>query len=467
MAQSRATGSGAFAQVQASALEERRRRHNDARRNRVRVPELKTTESEALYAEAERVMVGGVSSPVRAFKAVGGAPVFIARGRGSKLWDVDGNSYIDYVCSWGPLILGHSHPRILKAITETARRGTSYGAPSVPELRLAKKICSSVPSIEKVRFVNSGTEATMSALRLARGYTSRTTLLKFDGCYHGHSDPFLTHAGSGLATFDLPASSGVPGYIGADTITIPFNDPAALEAAFRERGSAIAAAIVEPVAGNMGVVPPLPGFLETLRRLCTDNGSLLIFDEVITGFRVAAGGAQSLFGTVPDITCLGKIIGGGFPVGAYGARREIMAMVSPEGGVYQAGTLSGNPVAMAAGLATLSLLDAETYRRLDRRAGRLGEGLQEAAESAGTPITVNRVGSMVGIFFGPNPVHNFDDAKSTRSKLYARFHHMMLQEGVYLPPSAFETIFLSAAHSEVDVERTLASARRAFREASG
>lgn len=430
------------------------------------LPEVRMAESEALFSQAERVMVGGVNSPVRAFRAVGGHPLIIAGGKGSKLWDMDGNRYVDYVCSWGPLILGHAHPRVLRAVIETAKRGTSFGAPSVPELRLAKRVCASFPRIEKVRFVNSGTEATMSALRLARAYTSRTTLLKFDGCYHGHSDPFLTHAGSGLATFDLPASAGVPEYIGGDTVTVPYNDVSALETVFAQRGASIAAAIVEPVAGNMGVVPPQPGFLDALRRLCTVHGSLLVFDEVITGFRVAPGGAQALFGVAPDITCLGKIIGGGFPVGAYGASREIMRMVSPEGPVYQAGTLSGNPVAMAAGLATLSLLDEWTYRGLEEKGSLLAQGLLDAASSAGTEITVNRVGSMIGLFFGPGEVRNFDDAKRTRSKLYGGFHRAMLAQGVYLPPSAFETLFLSAVHTPADLELTLNAARRAFREAS-
>lgn len=401
---------------------------------------------------------------MRAFKAVGGVPIFMASGRGSKIRDVDGNEYIDYVCSWGPMILGHSHPAVVKATIGAVERGTSFGAPTVSELKLAEKVCSLVPSIEKVRFVNSGTEATMSALRLARAYTSRTKLLKFDGCYHGHADPFLTHAGSGLATLDLPSSGGVPGYIGADAVTVPYNDVPALEAAFRLYGNTIAAAIVEPVAGNMGVVVPEPGFLEALRKLCTAHGSLLIFDEVITGFRVAAGGAQGIFGVRPDITCLGKIIGGGFPVGAYGARREVMQMVAPEGPVYQAGTLSGNPVAMAAGLATLSLLDQKTYQKLERRSARLEAGMRDAAASAGRAITINRAASMVGLFFGPYGVRNFEEAKATNFKLYGRFHRAMLEGGVYLPPSAFETIFVSAAHSEEDLDHTIDTAGRAFRE---
>ena len=427
---------------------------------------MKTTRSKALYKEAERVMVGGVSSPVRAFTAVGGRPVFIARGRGSKVWDVDGNAYLDYVCSWGPLILGHSPPEVMKAAIAALRLGPSFGAPTVPELRLAEKICSIVPSIEKVRFVNSGTEATMSALRLARAHTSRTKLLKFEGCYHGHADQFLTQAGSGLATLDLPSSGGVPSNVGADTITVPYNDASALEKAFQLHESEIAAAIVEPVAGNMGVVPPEAGFLEALRKLCTGSGSLLIFDEVITGFRVAVGGAQSLYHIRPDITCLGKIIGGGFPVGAYGASREIMHEIAPEGSVYQAGTLSGNPVAMAAGLATISLLHRETYRRLERLSARLELGLLDGASSAGVPVTVNRVGSMVGLFFGSKKVQDFKDAKSTSSNLYGRFHRAMLGQGVYFAPSAFETIFVSAAHSEEDIDRTVKTAGRAFKETS-
>jgi glutamate-1-semialdehyde 2,1-aminomutase len=424
---------------------------------------MKTTRSEDLYERAARVMVGGVSSPVRAFKAVGGTPIFMASGRGSKIRDVDGNAYIDYVCSWGPMILGHSHPEVVKAVLAAVKRGTSFGAPTVPELRLAEKVCSAIPSMEKVRFVNSGTEATMSALRLARAYTSRTKLLKFDGCYHGHADPFLTHAGSGLATLDLPSSGGVPGYIGADAITVPYNDVPAVENAFRLHGPEIAAAIVEPVAGNMGVVIPEHGFLEAVRKLCTKHGSLLIFDEVITGFRVAPGGAQKLYGIRPDITCLGKIIGGGFPVGAYGARREVMQMVAPEGPVYQAGTLAGNPVAMAAGLSTLSLLDRKTYRRIEDRSARLEEGLKREAASAGLKISINRVGSMVGLFFGSEEVRNFETAKGTRFKLYAGFHRSMLEEGVYLPPSAFETLFVSAAHTGGDIDRTIESAGRAFR----
>ncbi|MDG6920085.1 MAG: glutamate-1-semialdehyde 2,1-aminomutase [Nitrososphaerota archaeon] len=423
---------------------------------------MDTSESARLFREASRVMVGGVSSPVRSFSFVGGTPLFIARGEGANIWDADGNRYVDYVCSWGPLILGHCDREVVDAVIGEVRRGTSFGAPTVPELELARRICSSIPSVERVRFVNSGTEAAMSALRLARGYTSRAKFLKFDGCYHGHADPFLTRAGSGLATQDLPSSAGVPAEASA-ALTLPYNDEGALEEAFRDRGSELAAAIVEPVAGNMGVVLPEPGFLERLRKLCTEHGALLIFDEVITGFRVSPGGAQGLYGVRPDITCLGKVIGGGFPVGAYGGRAEVMRLVSPEGPVYQAGTLSGNPVAMAAGLATISKLDGAAYRRLEGASARLEEGIVEGADSAGVDVTVNRVGSMVGLFFGPGKVRDYSTAKASSHRAYPRFHKMMLEAGAYLPPSPFETIFLSTAHSDEDVDATVAAAGRAFK----
>jgi glutamate-1-semialdehyde 2,1-aminomutase len=419
--------------------------------------------SKQLYERALRVMVGGVSSPVRAFRAVGGTPLFMVSGEGSRIRDADKNEYIDYVCSWGPLILGHAHPTVVKAVIEAVKQGTSFGASTPAELALAEKVCATVRSVEKVRFVNSGTEATMSAHRLARGFTSRNKLLKFDGCYHGHGDSFLTHAGSGLATLDLPSSAGLPPYVAADTITVPYNDVGALEAAFRDYGSEIAAAIVEPVAGNMGVVPPEPGFLQSMRKLCTQSGALLIFDEVITGFRVAPGGAQELYGVKPDVTTLGKIIGGGFPVGAYGGREEIMRMLAPDGPVYQAGTLSGNPVSMAAGLATLSHLDANSYATLERVSSKLERGLLDSAASARVPVTVNRVGSMIGLFFGSKRVRSFADAKATNAKLYVKFHRVMLTHGVYLPPSAFETIFVSTAHTEEDIELTIEAARAAFR----
>jgi len=412
-------------------------------------------------------MVGGVSSPVRAFRAVGGTPIFMARGRGSRIWDVDRNRYIDYVCSWGPLILGHSDPAVTRAVRKAVAAGTSFGAPTVPELKLAQKICSSVPSIEKVRFVNSGTEAAMSALRLARAYTKRNRFVKFEGCYHGHADHFLTQAGSGMATFDLPASAGVTTASVTDAMTLEFNNIGATEDAFRQHGGEVAAVIVEPVGGNMGVVPPSPGFLEGLRKLCDDHGSLLIFDEVITGFRVAAGGAQELYGVRPDITCLGKIIGGGFPVGAYGGGHEIMGLLAPDGPVYQAGTLSGNPVAMTAGLTTLSQLDHRAYRRLEKLSTGLGSGLIEEASARGIEATVNRVGSMLGLFFGPGEVRNFGDVKRSGYRLYPRFHRKMLERGIYLPPSAFETSFVSTAHSEKDIEETLSAARRALRGLAG
>lgn len=424
---------------------------------------MKSRRSKALYAEASRVMVGGVNSPVRAFKAVGGTPLFVAKGRGSRIWDVDGNSFIDYVCSWGPLILGHSNPKTVGAVTKIAKMGTSFGAPSVPELKLAQKVCSIMPSIQKVRFVNSGTEATMSAIRLARAFTGRTKLIKFEGCYHGHADPFLTRAGSGMATFDMPDSVGIPESVGQQTLTLEYNNEEELEEAFSSYGSEIAAAIIEPVAGNMGVVPPVPGYLQMLRRLCSESGSVLIFDEVITGFRVAHGGAQALYGVRPDLTCLGKVIGGGFPVGAYGGREEIMKMIAPEGPVYQAGTLSGNPVAMAAGLATLSQLDRRAYSKLERLSAELEEGLLEEASACGAQLTLNRVGSMLGIFFSSGKVRNFKEAKDSNYKLYPKFHRALLESGVYFPPSPFETFFLSTAHSDRDVAATVLAAREALR----
>jgi len=424
---------------------------------------LKRRVSDHLYADALQVMVGGVSSPVRSFGAVGGNPLFISRGRGARVWDVDGNSYVDYVCSWGPLILGHSHPAVTRAVTKAASAGTSFGAPTVPELRLAQKVCSLMPSVEKVRFVNSGTEATMSALRLARAYTKRDGFIKFEGCYHGHADPFLRSAGSGLATFDLSASAGLLKSAGSETVSLEFNNVEAVEDALRRHGNEVAAMIVEPVAGNMGVVPPEPGFLERLRKLCDRNGSLLIFDEVITGFRVSPGGAQEVYRVRPDLTCLGKIIGGGFPVGAYGGRKEIMQMISPEGPVYQAGTLSGNPVAMAAGLATISALDRSVYIRLEKLSASLEEGLLEEAKRCGIDTAINRVGSMLGLFFTRGRVRNFADAKNSNHHLYPGFHRAMLEGHVYLPPSAFETTFISAAHSAEDVRVTVSAARRAFR----
>jgi glutamate-1-semialdehyde 2,1-aminomutase len=425
---------------------------------------MKTGESAEMFRRAKEVMVGGVNSPVRAFKAVGGEPLFIDRGVGPRIWDADGNEYLDFVLSWGPLILGHAHPGVTSAVVDQIRKGTSFGAPTEPELRLAEEVCRSMPSVETVRFVNSGTEAAMSALRLARAFTSRTKVVKFEGCYHGHADQFLTSAGSGLATLDMASSLGVPESVTSSSLTLPFNEAGAAEEALAKNGAEVAAIVVEPVAGNMGVVPPDKEFLERLRRLADENGSLLIFDEVITGFRVSRGGAQELFGVVPDITCLGKVIGGGFPAAAYGGRKDVMSMLAPEGPVYQAGTLSGNPVAMAAGLATLVNLTGNAYERLEEASRGLEAELIEGARKNSVQVTVNRVGSMVGLFFTGGPVQNFQDSKRSDAKAYAKFHRSMLSRGVYLPPSPFETIFLSTAHSDVDIRLTGEAAAAAFRE---
>lgn len=423
---------------------------------------VRTRASSLLYARSSKVMVGGVSSPVRAFKAVGGSPLFVTRGKGSQIWDEDGNRFTDYVCSWGALILGHADDRVLSYVARLMKDGTSFGAPTKEELNLAEKICTSFPSMEKVRFVNSGTEATMSALRAARGFTGRSKLVKFDGCYHGHADPFLTRAGSGMATFDIQTSSGVTPGATADTVTLRYNDVSAVEREFSKEGESIAAAIVEPVAGNMGVVPPEREFLSALRKLTKASGSVLIFDEVITGFRVARGGAQELYGVKPDLTTLGKVIGGGFPVGAYGGRKELMAQVSPEGPVYQAGTLSGNPVAMAAGVKTLEILKRSSYTRLENEARRLEEGIVEAATKSSASLSTNRVGSMLGIFFRDVPPKNFDEAKQADTRAYAKFFWEMLRKGAYLPPSAFETLFVSLAHKRHDIDGTIRAASTAF-----
>lgn len=427
---------------------------------------MKTRRSEGLYSEATKVMVGGVSSPVRAFRAVGAKPLFLEKGKGDKIWDADGNVYLDYVLSWGPLILGHSHPAVVAAIVENAKLGTSFGAPTIPELELAKKVCALMPSIEQVRFVNSGTEAAMSALRLARAYTKRNRFVKFEGCYHGHSDSFLTRAGSGMATFDIPSSPGVPEATEKGAITLEFNNLDEVEESFRRSGDEIAAVFVEPVAGNMGVVPPSPGFLKGLRKLSSEHGALLVFDEVITGFRIAPGGAQQLYGIEADLTCLGKIIGGGLPVGAYGGKREVMSLLAPEGPVYQAGTLSGNPLAMAAGLATISALDRTAYARLERSSARLEKGLLESAAASKLPVTIKRVGSMMGLFFGGREISSFKDVRSTGHSLYPRFHRVMLQNHVYFPPSPFESFFLSTKHSIRDVDLTVSAAREAFKAAA-
>jgi len=421
--------------------------------------------SHEVFQRSLRYLAGGVDSPVRAFRAVGGEPIVIARGEGPYVYDVDGNRYIDYVCSWGPLILGHAHPAVVEAVRRAAERGTSYGAPTEAEAELAQVIVEAVPSIELLRFVNSGTEATMSALRLARAFTGRDKIVKFEGCYHGHADGLLVQAGSGVATFGLPDSPGVPASYAQETLVARFNDVQSVEALFDRHAGAVAAVIVEPVAGNMGVVPPQPGFLEALREMTRRAGALLIFDEVITGFRVAYGGAQSLYRVTPDMTCLGKIIGGGLPVGAYGGRREIMEMLAPSGPVYQAGTLSGNPLAMAAGLATLRELQSPGfYERLDALSAKLVGGVARAAKSAGVSLWLNRVGSMRTPFFVDAPVTDYASARRADTKLYARFFHAMLERGVYLAASQFEAVFMSSAHTEVEIEATVAAAEASFAE---
>jgi glutamate-1-semialdehyde 2,1-aminomutase len=422
-----------------------------------------TARSRRLLADAERLIPGGVNSPVRAFRSVGGEPRFIARGEGPRIWDVDGRAYLDFVASWGPLILGHAPPAVVEAVAVAAGRGTSYGAPTPQEVELAAIVTAAYPSMEMMRLVSSGTEATMSAIRVARGATGRDLLVKFDGCYHGHADSLLVKAGSGGATFGIPDSRGVPAALASLTLTLPFNDLAAVRELFRARGGEIAALIVEPVAGNMGVVPPAPGFLAGLREVTAAHGALLIFDEVITGFRVAHGGAQELYGVRPDLTCLGKIIGGGLPVGAYGGSRAIMEHVAPLGGVYQAGTLSGNPLAVAAGLTTLRALeDRKVYGRLDALGARLERGLAEAAEKAGVPLAVNRVGSMLTAFFCAGPVRDYAGARAADTARYARFFHAMLERGVALAPSQFEAAFVSLAHSEDDIDVAARAAAQAM-----
>jgi glutamate-1-semialdehyde 2,1-aminomutase len=427
-----------------------------------------TSRSQSLYTEAQQYMPGGVNSPVRAFRAVGGEPLFIAKGKGSHIYDVDGRRYIDYVLSWGPLILGHAHPQVVSALKEAVEAGISYGAPTALETELAKRVVAAVPSIEMVRFVNSGTEATMSALRLARAYTGRSKIIKFEGCYHGHADFLLVRAGSGVTTLGLPDSAGVPEGTARDTLIAPYNDLQAVDTLFSENRGEIAAVIVEPVAGNMGVIPPEPGFLEGLRSVTTAKGALLVLDEVITGFRVAYGGAQALYGVTPDLTCLGKVIGGGLPVGAYGGRREVMEMVAPLGPVYQAGTLSGNPLAMTAGIETLKVLaQPGTYQRLEEKSARLAAGLRAAAQAAGIPVFQTRVGSMFCTFFSADRVVDYASAKRSDSSKYAVFFRAMLANGVYLAPSQFEAGFLSLAHSEQDIERTIQAAEAVFARVSG
>jgi glutamate-1-semialdehyde 2,1-aminomutase len=422
------------------------------------------TQSEELFARAQRSIPGGVNSPVRAFKAVGGTPLFIRKAEGSRMWDADGKAYVDYVGSWGPMILGHAYPPIVEAVKRAAERGTSFGAPCAAEVELAERVVRLMPTVERVRFVNSGTEATMSALRLARGFTGRRKILKFEGCYHGHADSLLVAAGSGVATLGIPGSPGVTEATAADTLTAPFNDLRAVEKLVEVHGADLAAVIVEPVAGNMGCVAPLDGFLEGLRRLTRDCGAVYIFDEVMTGFRLARGGAQERFGIKPDLTCLGKIIGGGLPCAAYGGRAEIMERIAPTGPVYQAGTLSGNPLAMAAGCAALDALQQHgTYEKLEALTTRLQVGLSRAAEAAGAMLTVNRVGSMLTGFFCRGPVTDFTTAKTSDLALFGRFFHAMLERGVYLPPAQYEAAFVSLAHSESDIDLTVEAAASSLR----
>ena len=418
----------------------------------------------SLYTEACKVIPGGVNSPVRAFRGVGGEPIFFARASGPHVWSAEGRRYIDYVGSWGPMILGHAHPTVIRAVQQTAADGLSFGAPTAIETTVARKLIELVPSIELVRMVSSGTEATMSAIRLARGYTKRNRIVKFEGCYHGHSDSLLVKAGSGMLTLGVPTSPGVPAELAAYTTTLGYNDVAQLSRAFAEFGDEVACVIVEPVAGNMNCIPPVPGFLEALRELCTKHGAVLIFDEVMTGFRVSRGGAQELYGIRPDLTTLGKIVGGGMPVGAFGGRREIMEHIAPLGPVYQAGTLSGNPVAMAAGLATLEGVAAPGFHAaLAAKTDRLVHGLRDAARAAGVPLATNHVCGMFGLFFTNAPqVNSYAEATACDVERFKRFFHGMLDEGVYLAPSAFEAGFVSAAHGDAEIDATVAAASRVF-----
>ncbi len=427
---------------------------------------MKTTKkSEKLFHRAQKHIPGGVNSPVRAFKSVGINPIFIQRGKGAYLWDVDGNKYIDYVGSWGPMILGHAHPEILKAIQQAMKSGTSFGAPTELEVKMAELITTMVPSIEIVRMVNSGTEATMSAIRLARAYTGKDKIIKFEGCYHGHGDSFLIKAGSGAATFGVPDSPGVPKALAAETLNARYNDISSVRKLVADFPSQIAAIIVEPVVGNMGCVPPKAGFLKNLRELCTEQKIIFIMDEVMTGFRLAPGGAQELYHITPDLTTLGKIIGGGLPVGAYGGKKEIMQMVSPSGPMYQAGTLSGNPLAMAAGYTLLSILlkNKSIYKALEQRSAILENGIRENMDSLGMSWTLNRVGSMFTLFFSDKPVANFDDAKTSDTSKFAAYFRSMLEQGIYLPPSQFEAAFLSASHTASDIEKTIKANKKALK----
>ncbi len=424
--------------------------------------------SKKLFQHAKEVIPGGVNSPVRACKSVGRDPVFIDRAEGCMVYDADGNSYIDYVGSWGPMILGHRHPVVVSAIKATLERGTSFGAPTDLEIELAEMVIAAVPSIDTVRFVNSGTEATMSAIRLARGVTSRDLIVKFDGCYHGHADTLLVEAGSGVATLGIPGSPGVPEAFAAQTISIPYNDTESMNWIMAEKGQDVACVIVEPVAGNMGLVPPEEGFLAALREATKKSGSILIFDEVITGFRVSRGGAQALYDVMPDLTTLGKIIGGGMPVGAYGGRKAIMDQIAPDGPVYQAGTLSGNPLAMAAGIATLTELNKPgVYTELDQKTDYLVKGLKEAAAASGIPVQVDRVGSVLGMFFRDKPVKNMDDAKSCDLGRFTKYYNAMLEKGIYLAPSQFESGFVSTAHREEQIDKTIRTVKAVMAQLAG
>ncbi|MGV0103230.1 glutamate-1-semialdehyde 2,1-aminomutase [Nostoc sp. DSM 114160] len=421
---------------------------------------IKTTKSQEVFAAAQNLMPGGVSSPVRAFKSVGGQPIVFDRVKGAYIWDVDGNKYIDYVGTWGPAICGHAHPEVIAALHEALEKGTSFGAPSVLENVLAEMVIDAVPSIEMVRFVNSGTEACMGVLRLMRAFTNRDKIIKFEGCYHGHADTFLVKAGSGVATLGLPDSPGVPKAATSSTLTAPFNDLEAVKALFEENRDEVAGVILEPVVGNAGFIAPDAGFLEGLRELTHEYGALLVFDEVMTGFRIAYGGAQEKFGVTPDLTTLGKVIGGGLPVGAYGGRRDIMSMVAPAGPVYQAGTLSGNPLAMTAGIKTLELLQKPgTYESLERITKKLADGLLQIAKETGHAACGGQISAMFGLFFTAGPVHNYEDAKKSDTTKFGRFHRGMLERGVYLAPSQFEAGFTSFAHTEEDIEQTLTVAR--------